>query len=187
MRESSVSTRAAAPSSLMKKTPEEAPFNPQGLTLMPALALVKGETSQHGESIGSREAVCWLPTQRPTEKGKQSFSANSNKDEAFAREAFSFVLHHYITRHFSHSTPQSRRNIETLVLIIYFQWLSQLNFKGVLFICRVQIPLLKIVAVFGSLKLSSFTLNADVLFKRKGLDSGLPRACIFFHSFPDRV
>lgn len=108
MRESSVSTGAAAPSSLMKKTPEEAPFNPQGLALMPALALVKGETSQRGESIGSREAVRRLPTQRPTEKGKQSFSASSNTGEAFAREAFSFVLRHYITRHFSRLSQQSQ-------------------------------------------------------------------------------
>lgn len=90
----------------MKKTPEEAPFNPQGLALMPALALVKGETSQRGESIGSREAVRRLPTQRPTEKGKQSFSANTG--EAFAREAFSFVLRHYITRHFSRLSQQSQ-------------------------------------------------------------------------------
>lgn len=101
---SSVSTPAVAPSSLMKKTQEEAPFNPQGLALMPALASVKGKASQHVESIGSREAACWLPTQRPTEKGKQIFSANSNKDETFAREAFTSVLHYYITGHFSHLT-----------------------------------------------------------------------------------
>lgn len=75
---------------------------------MPALALVKGETSQRGESIGSREAVRRLPTQRPTEKGKQSFSASSNTGEAFAREAFSFVLRHYITRHFSRLSQQSQ-------------------------------------------------------------------------------
>lgn len=118
MHESSVSTRVAAPSSLMKKAPEEAPFNPQGLALMPALALVKGKTSQRLESIGSREAVCRLPTQRPTEKGKQSFSASSNKDETFAREAFSFVLRHYFTGHFSYGEIW-----KTLVLL----WLFALN------------------------------------------------------------
>lgn len=77
-------------------------------------------------------------------------------------------------------------NLGFLALIIFFKWLGQLNIKGVLFIRRVQMRLLKSVLCLVS-KLSSFFLNADGLFKRKELDSVLPRAYIFFHSFPDWV
>lgn len=44
-----------------RENPEEAPFNPLGLVLMPTLALAKGKTSQRIESTGTRACSAGFP------------------------------------------------------------------------------------------------------------------------------
>lgn len=46
------------------KTPEEAPFNPAGLVLMPALALVKGENVLAHWVNRDSDPLCWPSTQK---------------------------------------------------------------------------------------------------------------------------
>lgn len=131
---------AAAPSSLMEKTPEEAPFTPR-IRAHACFSIGERENVSARWVNRDSEPACWLPTQKTTAKGKESFSANSNKEEMFPQEAISFALHRFISRYFRHSINTiilvKYANFG-LVLIIYFKWCRQLQIKGVLFISTVQ-------------------------------------------------